>query len=282
MKIKDVLKKAVEKLKKAGIETPVLDAQILLSYILKIPRWKLIIKENEELPQEIVEKFFNFVEKRANRIPVAYITGEKEFYGLPFKVEKDVLIPRPETEILVEEVLKRIKNIKNPVGIEVGIGSGCISISLLKNKPDLKMIATDISEKAVKIAKENAKIHKVDKRLFIIKTDKLKGVKGKYDFIVSNPPYIPQNEYESLQPEVKKEPKEALIAKDEGLEFYKDIISEGYKLLKENGFFAFEVGYNQAEKVEKLLQKKGLKTEKVKDLQGIYRVVIGEKNEYKN
>ncbi len=277
MKIKDALKKAVEKLKKAGIETPVLDAQILLSYILKIPRWKLIIKENEELSQEIVEKFFKLVEKRANRTPIAYITGEKEFYGLPFKVEEGVLIPRPETEILVEEVLKRIKNRKNPTGIEVGVGSGCISISLLKNKPDLRMIATDISEKAVKTAKENAKIHGVDERLSIIKTDKLKSIKGKYDFIVSNPPYIPQYEYESLQPEVKKEPKEALIAKDEGLEFYKDIINEGYKLLKENGFFAFEVGYNQAEKVEKLLQKKGLKTEKVKDLQGIYRVVIGEK-----
>jgi release factor glutamine methyltransferase len=282
MKIKEALKKGIDKLKKASIDTPVLDAQVLLSHVLKIPRWKLITDENKEIPEDKEKEFFQLIEKRANRIPVAYLIKEKEFYGVPFKVEEGVLIPRPDTEVLVETVLNKIKNKKSPTGIEVGTGSGAIIISLLKNKEDLKMIGTDISDKALKITQENAKIHKVENRLTLIKTDKLKGIKGKYDFIVSNPPYIPESEYESLQPEVKKEPKEALIAKDEGLEFYKEIIKEGKNLLKNGGFFAFEVGYNQGEKVENLLQKEGFNTEKIKDLQGINRVVIGEKNEDKN
>ena len=277
MKIKQALKIAIDRLKKAKIETPVLDAQVILSHILKIPRWKLLIEENKDMRKKEEEKFFELIKKREKRYPVAYIIGEKEFFGIPFKVKEGVLIPRPETEILVEEVLKRIKNKEKPEGLEVGIGSGAIAISLLKNKPDLKIIATDISEKAINVAKENAKIHGVKNRLKIIKTDKLKGIKGKFDFIVSNPPYIKEEEYNTLQEEVKKEPKEALIAKDEGLEFYKSIIREGKNLLKNNGFFAFEVGYNQADKVVEILQKNGFKAEKIKDLQKIERVVIGEK-----
>ncbi|RMA97043.1 peptide chain release factor N(5)-glutamine methyltransferase [Hydrogenothermus marinus] len=276
MNTKEALKKAVDILKKAQIETAVLDAQIILSNILNIPRWKLII-EDINLSKKQEEEFFEKIKKRAERYPVAYIIEEKEFYGLNFKVNEGVLIPRPETEILVEETLKRIKNKKNPIGLEIGIGSGAISISLLKNKPDLRMIATDISDKAIQVAIENAKIHNVLNRLKIIKTDKIRGINEKFDFIVSNPPYIPLKEYENLMPEVKKEPKEALIAKDEGLEFYKEIIKKGKDLLKEDGFFAFEVGYNQAEKVENILQSYGFKAEKIKDLQQIDRVVIGEK-----
>ncbi len=279
MKIKQALEKAIKVLKEAGVETPSLDAQIILAHILKIPRWKLIVQSDEELTDRELNTFFSLIKKRAERFPVAYIIGEKEFFGIKFIVNEGVLIPRPETEILVETVLEKIKDRKEPVGIEVGVGSGAIAVSLLKNKPDLKIIATDISNIAIETSKKNAILHKVDNRLKILKADKLNSINGKFDFIVSNPPYIPYYEYETLQPEVKKEPKLALLAKDNGLEFYKDIIKKGYNLLKRNGFFAFEVGYNQAEEVEKLLQKKGLKTEKIKDLQGIHRVVIGEKYE---
>ncbi len=277
MTINEALSIAYERLKESGVDTYILDSQILLSYVLNVPKWKLLIDKNKKLSTEQAEKFFNLIKLRQERIPIAYITKQKEFYGHNFYIEEGVLIPRPETEILVEVVLNKIKNLQNPVGIDIGVGSGAICLTLLKEKQDLKMICTDISQKAIKITSKNAQSLQVKDRLKLVRTDILKGIDIRADFIVSNPPYISVEEYKNLQPEVKKEPKEALIAKKDGIFFYEEIIKQGKNLLKEKGFFAFEVGYNQAEKVSKLLIKEGFKTEIYKDLAGINRVVIGEK-----
>jgi len=278
LKIKEILQKGAEILREAGIETPVTDSQLLLSHILDMPRWKLITERELEIPDEKVEKYFELIQKRAEGYPVAYLTHKKEFFGLTFYVEKGVLIPRPETEILVEEVLKRIPENEEKLGLEIGVGSGAIIVSLLKNRPILKMYGVDISEKALEITEKNAKIHHVKDRLVLIKSNLFENVPEiKFDFIVSNPPYVSEKEYETLQKEVKKEPKVALVSGKEGSEIYDKIVKQGIKYLKENGFFAFEIGYNQGEYVSNLLKKYGFKTKVIKDLQNLDRVVIGEK-----
>ncbi len=279
MKIGDALKRASYILRKAGVETPVTDSQLILSHILHIPRWKLITEREKELSKSILDYYFILIKKRSEGVPVAYLTGKKYFYGLEFEVEEGVLIPRPETEILVEEVLKRIPKDRHFHGLEIGVGSGIISISLLKHRPKLKMTAVDISDKALEITAKNAIKHGVVDRLILIKSNLFEKIpkNQKFDFIVSNPPYISEEEYGKLSREVKKEPVEALIAGKEGIEFYEKIINEGISFLKEDGFFAFEIGYNQCEKVSKLLKEKGFHTICKKDLQNLDRVIIGEK-----
>lgn len=279
MKIGEALKKAAEKLKKAGVATPVTDSQLILSHLLKVPRWKLITEREKALPENIQLQFFLLIEKRAEGFPVAYLTGKKHFYGLEFDIEEGVLVPRPETEILVEEVLKRIPKEKKCSGLEIGTGSGIISVSLLKNRKKLFMYGVDISDKAIQITARNALKHGVIDRLKIIKSNLFEKIPEniKFDFIVSNPPYISEEEYRTLSKEVKKEPVEALIAGKEGIEFYEKIVSEGKEFLKDKGFFAFEIGYKQGEKVKSILEKEGFKVKIIKDLQGLDRVIIGEK-----
>jgi release factor glutamine methyltransferase len=215
---------------------------------------------------------------------MAYLTKSKEFFGLDFYIEEGVLIPRPETEILVEKVIEKLQNVKRElIGLEVGVGSGCISVSLLKNIKNLKIIGIDILEKALEITEKNAKIHKVLDRLKLFKFDivneKMNSLNlPKLDFVVSNPPYIKEEDYQKLQEEVKKEPKEALISGKEGTEFYEKIVNSLKDFLKEEGFFAFEVGIGQAEKVKQILEDNGYKNIEIhKDLAGIDRVVIGER-----
>ncbi len=279
MKIGDALRRASQILRKSGIETPVTDSQIILSHLLKKPRWKLITEREKEIPEKIEELYFVLIKKRSEGYPVAYLTGKKHFYGLEFYVYEGVLVPRPETEILVEETLKKIPSDKHTHGLEIGIGTGIISISLLKNRPALIMTGVDISDRAIKNATKNALKHGVIDRFIIKKSDLFENISEnqKFDFIISNPPYISEEEYRHLSREVKKEPKEALIAGKEGTEFYEKIIKEGREYLKEKGFFAFEIGYRQCSKVKSLLEKEGFKTYCRKDLQGLDRVIIGEK-----
>ena len=278
MKIKEAIEQGVKRLKEAGIKTPITDTHLILSKVLNIPRWKLITEKDRYLTTEEKRKFFSLIEKRAERYPLGYILGEKEFFNVKLKIEEGVLIPRPETELLVEEVLKRIPENKKTIGLEIGIGSGAISIALLKNRPHLIMYGVDISEKALQLSALNAKINNVLDRFVLIKSNLFENIPDiKFDFIVSNPPYIAQEEYETLEEEVKKEPVEALIAGKEGTEFYERIINKGINYLKEKGFFAFEIGYKQGEYVKKLLEDKGFKVSIIKDYQGHDRVVIGER-----
>ncbi|MBK3333014.1 peptide chain release factor N(5)-glutamine methyltransferase [Persephonella atlantica] len=280
MKIREAIELGVRRLKEAGIKTPITDTHLILSKVLNVPRWKLISEKEEKIPPEKLREFFSLIEKRAERYPLGYILGEKEFFNVKIKVEEGVLIPRPETEILVEECLKRIPESKKATGLEIGVGSGAISIALLRNRPLLTMYGVDISEKAVQIALLNAKINKVSDRLILIKSNLFENVPQKrFDFIVSNPPYVSEEEYESLEEEVKKEPKEALVAGKEGTKIYEMIVREGKRFLKKEGFFAFEIGYNQGEKVKSILESEGFKVKIIKDLQGFDRVIIGERND---
>jgi len=273
MKLKELYEKVINKLKEAEIPNPQLEALIIISESLNIPKYKVITEPDLDIID--YQKVLKIAEKRAKRYPLAYLINKKEFYGITFYIEEGVLIPRPETEILVEEILKILPTDKEIIGLDIGTGSGVISLSLLKNRENLRMYAIDISEKALKITEKNAKILKLYDRIKIIKSNLFENIDEKFDFIVSNPPYIPEEEYEYLQEEVKKEPKEALIAK-EGIYFYEEIIKQAKNYLKEDGFLAFEIGYNQAEKVKQILKSYGYEDIKIiKDLQDIERVIIG-------
>lgn len=281
MKLKTLFEMVVNILKKADIENPQLEALIILQEILKIPKHKIFTDPDLEIKD--YQEAINVALQRSKKVPLGYLIKKKEFFGLEFYIEEGVLIPRPETEVLVEKVLHQLENLKNPSGLEVGVGSGCISVSLLYNKKDLKMYALDISEKALKITKINAEKYDLLDRLTLIKFDVMKDdVKDlnldRLDFVVSNPPYISEDEYESLPEEVKKEPKEALISGKVGTEFYEKIVEKFKNYLKEYGFFAFEIGINQAEKVKSILERNGFKNIKIyKDLAGIDRVLIASK-----
>ncbi|PMP59577.1 MAG: peptide chain release factor N(5)-glutamine methyltransferase [Sulfurihydrogenibium sp.] len=278
MKLKDLFEYAVKSLKDSKIENPQLEAIILIQEFLKIPKHKIFTQPDLEITD--YQNFLDALEERVKRKPLSYIVKKKEFFGLEFYVDKGVLIPRPETEILVEKVLESLKTKENPIGLEVGVGSGCISISLLHNKKDLKMVALDISEKALQITKINAEKFNVLDRItlknFDIMKDELESLGIEYvDFVVSNPPYIPEKDYENLQEEVKHEPKEALIAGKVGTEFYEKIVERLKSLLKEDGFFAFEIGIGQSEQVKNILERNGFKKVKIyKDLASIDRIVI--------
>ncbi|WP_232178531.1 peptide chain release factor N(5)-glutamine methyltransferase [Sulfurihydrogenibium yellowstonense] len=284
MKLKQLFSKITEIFKESKIENPASEASILISKILDLPKHYIISYPDLEISEEDAKKLVVLSEKRASGYPMAYLTKSKEFFGLDFYIEEGILIPRPETEILVEKVIEKLQNAKGElIGLEVGIGSGCISVSLLKNIKNLKIIGIDISEKALEITEKNAEIHGVLDRLKLFKFDimneKMNSLNlPKLDFVVSNPPYIKEEDYQKLQKEVKKEPKEALISGKEGTEFYEKIVNSLKDFLKEDGFFAFEVGIGQAEKVKQILEDNGYKNIEIyKDLAGIDRVIIASK-----
>ncbi|MEZ0324012.1 MAG: peptide chain release factor N(5)-glutamine methyltransferase [Hydrogenothermaceae bacterium] len=278
MRLKDIYNKAVKILKDNFIENPALDVMVIISSVLGIPKEKIITEPDIYIPEDKIQKIFQSIKRRAEGVPIAYIIQKKEFFGLEFYIEEGVLIPRPETEILVEEVIKRLPEDKKLFGIDIGVGSGCIAITILKMRKNVSMIGIDISEKALEISNINAKIHKVADRLTLKKQSIFENPKLdiKLDFVVSNPPYIPQYEYETLQREVKKEPIEALISGKVGTEFYEKILSWSKNYLKEDGFVAFELGIEQAEKVKDLFLAESFQNiHIIKDLQGIDRVIIG-------
>ena len=284
MKLKQLFSKITEIFKESKIENPANEALILISKILNLPKHYIISYPDLEISEEDAKKLIVLSEKRVSGYPMAYLTKNKEFFGLDFYIEEGVLIPRPETEILVEKVIEKLQNVKGELtGLEVGVGSGCISVSLLKNMKNLKIIGIDISEKTLEITEKNAEIHEVLDRLKLFKFDimneKIESLNlPKLDFVVSNPPYIKEEDYQKLQEEVKKEPKEALISGKEGTEFYEKIVNSLKDFLQEDGFFAFEVGIGQAGKVKQILEDSGYKNIEIyKDLAGIDRVVIGER-----
>lgn len=278
MRLGDIYNQSIKILKDSSVENPALDAMIIISTVLNIPKEKIITDPDMDIPEDKVERILKEIKKRGEGFPVAYIINKKEFFGLEFYIEEGVLIPRPETEILVEEVVKRLPEGKKLVGIDVGVGSGCIAITILKMRKNINMIGIDISEKALEISNINANIYKVADRFLLKKQSIFEEPKLdiKLDFVVSNPPYISQSEYETLQREVKKEPVEALISGKVGTEFYEKILSWSKRYLKDGGFVAFELGIGQAKKVKDLFLAEGFKDiHLIKDLQGIDRVIIG-------
>lgn len=263
--INEALNEARKELKENNIDER--EARLLLAFSLELPIEKLLIKKTLTLRE--YAKFLKLINKRKSGIPYAYIVGHKEFMKLDFEVNKNVLIPREDTEILVEEVIKLNKKKM----LDMCTGSGCIAVSLAKYIEDSIIDAVDISEKALTIAKINAKKNGVC--INFIKSNLFKEVEEKYDVIVSNPPYIKTEDLENLQEEVKKEPMKALDGGETGLYFYKKIIKEAKNYLKENGYLALEIGYDQAVDVTKLLEENGYEEINVKkDLGGNDRTII--------
>lgn len=262
-----------EKLNTVGIIDARNDAWLLLTFVCKIDRTFYYSHMDEDMPVEQFAEFENVLAKRAEHIPLQYITGEQDFMGLPFHVNEAVLIPRQDTETLVEEALKVIR--PGMRVLDMCTGSGCIIISILKNAVDVEGFGYDISKQAINVAKENAKLNGVN--VTFEKSDLFDMVTDTFDVIVSNPPYIPTDVIAGLMPEVAVyEPFGALDGKEDGLHFYRRIVNECKAYLKPEGLLLFEIGHDQGASVPALMEEAGFKDVRVvKDLVGNDRVVIG-------
>ena len=276
-KVFEILQAATEKLTAAKIENPRLDSEVLLAYVLNCRRLKLYTDAEKILTDDEILRFDNLIERRAKKIPVAYLVGTKEFFGFNFVVTPDVLIPRPDTEILTQCAIDFFQHTDGKNFLDIGTGSGAICISILKFCKNISAAAVDISEKSLEVAKFNAEKFGVDDRVNFFCGNLFEPVAGKkFNAIISNPPYIPTDDLKNLQAEVKREPVTALDGGADGLEFYRKIIFDAEKFLLPEGLLAFEVGINQAAEVKKLLEEKSFRgIEILKDLAGIDRVVLG-------
>ena len=279
MNIMTVLKEAAALLESSGLINPRLDAEVLLSFCLKKDRASFFTHPEEELTEEALKEFRRLVERRKLGEPVAYITSRKEFWSLPFEVNNHVLIPRPETEILVEEVLKVCpctEGIK-PRILEIGTGSGAISVALASELKIATIVATDSSSEAVAVAARNAEINGVADNITFLVSDLFELVSGKFDIIVSNPPYISKAEYDQLPLGVRGfEPESALLAGVEGTEIHEEIVQGGAAFLKTGGWLLMEIGAGQKDRIENMLNESRLydKIAFKNDYAGIVRVVV--------
>ncbi len=260
-----------------GIDNPRLDAELLLANVLKLDRVGLYLNYDRPLSRDELDVARPLVKKRGQREPLQYLLGSTEFWSLPFKVTPAVLIPRADTEILVEEALARAGSAGEL--LDVGTGSGAIVISLASELPDWQLTGLDISAAALAIARENIELNQVAERVQLVQGDLAELPVQQYDLIVSNPPYIAQQEWDELMPEVRCfEPQLALLAENEGLGCYQQLAAQADSRLKSGGWLLFEVGYQQADSVQELLIAAGLSNLFIrKDYSGQPRVVGGQK-----
>lgn len=275
-------------LERAGVEEAALDARLLLEYVCGTNRNDLLVHGQQKVAPEKEGEYRTLLDKRASRVPLQQLTGTQEFMGLSFEVNEHVLIPRQDTEILVEEVLKELQDGMSVV--DMCTGSGCILISLLYYTNGCRGVGVDISAKALAVARENAKRIFCEERLSLlpdtetnqaditfVEGDLFAEVKGRYDFIVSNPPYIKSGDIQTLMPEVRAhEPSLALNGGKDGLLFYRRIVEEGKAHLNRGGRLYFEIGYDQAGEVCACMRHAGFEyIEVIKDYAGLDRVVCG-------
>lgn len=278
MNINEVLKVGRENLLQNDVDPR--EARLLLAFVLQVRKEELITIH--EISEENYKKYIEIINRRASGEPYAYITGHKEFMKLDFKVNKNVLIPREDTELLVEQMIEIVKQKQNKSDVstpklrilDMCTGSGCIAISLAKILENIEVTAVDISEKALEIAKENAKNNSVEVQFVL--SNLFEKIDKKFDIIVSNPPYIQTKVIEELQKEVKNEPILALDGGETGLNFYEEIIEKAPQFLNENGVLVFEIGYDQAIAVSNKMKENGFEDITVKkDLGNQDRVVVG-------
>jgi release factor glutamine methyltransferase len=254
MTLTEALSKVMDEFKDCGIESPDLDARILLAHVLKIDKHRLIIDGDKNLSPGKTKKYYALAGRRLKNEPVAYITGKKEFYSLDFLVTKDVLIPRPETEQIVELAISIAG--ENDTVLDVGTGSGAIAIALKKNRPDLNVFACDISAGSLKIAKKNAHIIIGDNSILFSRSDLFSAYKdNKFDLIVSNPPYLNAAEKISFQKELLYEPASALFAAGCGTDIIKKLLLESPDYLKSNGALILEFGAGQESFLQNIAEK---------------------------
>lgn len=288
--ISELLKKGIECLGEGDYFNPLLDAQILLMFLLDVDKIYLYTHNNDIVEKETITEFMRLIELRKKRYPIQYIVGKQEFMGLDFNVREGVLVPRPDTEVLVEKIIDIVKsgyfgeadciNI-----VDIGTGSGAITLSLAHFIKNSSLYSVDISSTALEVAKENAILHSLTNRVKFLNGSLLEplyaeGLQKKVDILVSNPPYIPTKTIEELQVEVSTyEPKLALDGGRDGLDFYRAIVDGSDEFLSARGIIAFEIGHDQGKAVSNLLYKNGnFKTvEIITDLSGLDRVIIGQK-----
>jgi len=282
VKVKQLLENAVKKIADMS-ETALLDAQLLLSKALGKDRLYVITHIEDEVEEKAESEFWGMVCERGNGRPLQYITGSQEFMGLDFYVSEGVLIPRPDTEILVEEVIRLAGGFEKPVIADIGCGSGAISVSLAKYVKGAFVYSLDISKAALDIGRTNAKSNGVEESIEFMESDILLALEDSgimFDIIVSNPPYIRKKDIEELHLQVRGyEPLTALDGGTDGLEFYRRITKESLAFLKPGGYLAYEVGHDQAGDVNRIMEACGGFGELriLSDLAGIERVVIGRK-----
>ena len=278
MTYREAIETGTRILQKENIADAKIDAWYLLQMACKIDRNFYYLHEEDELTAEQQSEYESTVHKRAEHVPLQYIIGEQEFMGLKFKVNSNVLIPRQDTETLVEEALRVAK--PGMRVLDLCTGSGCIIISLAKNVADISCTGSDISKQALLVAKENAKANEVE--VEGERSDLFENISGTFDLIVSNPPYIPTGEIPGLMPEVRDfEPVDALDGKEDGLYFYRIITEKSPEYLTSDGYLYFEIGYDQGEAVSAMMRQCGYtQVEVIKDLAGNDRVVKGRKKEH--
>ena len=277
MTIKQLLNKGMIMLKSNQIESPKLKARLLLQHILGLRREQIIIYDNKELTREQERAYIEHIEKLKKGVPLQHITNMQEFMKMNFYVNSDVLIPRPDTEVLVEEVIKLGRVKKNPTILDLCTGSGAIAVSISRYLPSAKVYASDISKKALEVAKINAENNDVLEKIQFVHSDLFANLEGiKFDIIVSNPPYIKSGVIKTLDLEVQKEPIIALDGGKDGLEFYRRITEEAYSHLKFDSHLCLEIGYDQKEEVMEILENAKVYsgTYCKKDLYGNDRVII--------
>ena len=277
MTISEVINKISSNFKVVNVENPKLDSQLIVGNVLKMDRAMLLTYPEKEISDDEYEKIMEMAKKRMLREPIQYIIGQCEFMGLDFYVNENTLIPRNDTEVLVEKAIEVIKSEKYLNGLDIGTGSGAIAVSVAKYSK-IQMTAIDISEKAIEVAKKNAERNEV--KIDFILSNLFENVEGKFDIILSNPPYIETDVIETLEPEVRAyEPKTALDGGKDGLIFYREIVEKCSKYINKGGSIIFEIGYNQGKQVASLWEDNFdfEKVEVLKDLAGLDRVVIGYK-----
>lgn len=277
MTIRETIRKGMIELKSNNINTPKLKARLLMQYILNKPRQYLLVYDDQILTLRQEVNYFKAIKKLIKGVPLQHITHQQEFMKMNFYVDENVLIPRPDTEILVEEVIEIAKKTNAKEILDLCTGSGAIAISLAKYIENSNITAVDISEKALNVAEKNAKTNLVQNQITFVKSDLFQSLpQEKYDIIVSNPPYIKKDVIETLDKDVRQEPRIALDGGTDGLDFYKKIIRQGYEFLKYKGYLCLEIGYDQKIDVIELIEneEKYIDTYSKKDLYGNDRIVV--------
>lgn len=264
-------------LNEKGRPDAAIDAKLLMRYVLGISETKLLLERQNALQESLKEQYRVLINQRSSGVPLQQLTGSQEFMGLEFMVNEHVLIPRQDTETLIEELLEQNKSYGFKTGIDIGTGTGCISIALAHYIPSLTMCAVDISEEALKVAEHNILKHSLEKRVYTLKSDMLENYpqEEQVDLIVSNPPYISKEDVETLMIEViGHEPRLALTDEEDGLKFYKCISKHAKSYLNNGGVLAYEIGYNQGKEVTTILKEEGYSDIKLlPDLAGNDRVI---------
>jgi release factor glutamine methyltransferase len=278
----EALNGATDYLSNKEIKSARLNSELLLAHVLNCRRLELYLSFERPLQINEIDLYRNLLKRRSTFEPLQYITGKVEFYGLEFEVNESVLIPRPETELLVEAIITSITNDQSINILDIGSGSGNISIALAKNIPNSKIIGVEISEQAIGVSKKNAKLNGVDDQVMFVKKNILRGLEfggNKFHVVVSNPPYISAEDFLNLDSELRlHEPRIALTDESDGLSFFRKISLFSKSLLESNGKIYFEIGAGQAEAIKQILINDDYNNVIInKDYSGIERIIIGER-----